>query len=90
MSGVFIHLVPGSVLLLPDDDFTVVGTGSQNVAEHRVSPRYLPNGTLVATQKQRPTFSSHVTPLLESVRPQEITFFMFHCILFYFIDFQNV
>lgn len=58
VSTVLIHLVPGSVLLLPDDDFTVVGTGSQNVAEHRVSPRHLPHGTLMATQIQRPKFSS--------------------------------
>lgn len=57
VSGVFIHLVPGSVLLFPDDDLTVVGAGGQNIAEHWVSPRNLPHGTLMATQTERPKFS---------------------------------
>lgn len=52
MSSVLVHLVPGAVLLLPDDDFTVIGAGGQNVAKHRVSPSNLPHRTLVATQTQ--------------------------------------
>lgn len=56
VSGVFIHLVPGSVLLLPDYDFTVVGTGSQDVAKHRMSPRHLPHGTLMSAQTRRHKF----------------------------------
>lgn len=60
MSGVLVHLVPGSVLLLPDDDLTVVGAGSQNVAKHRVSPRDLPHGTLVAARTRTHTHA-HIT-----------------------------
>lgn len=49
---VFIHLVPSTVLLFPDDDFSVVRTRSQNVAEHWVSPCNLPHGTFMAIRKQ--------------------------------------
>lgn len=52
MSSVLVHLVPGAVLLLPDDDFSVVGAGGQNVAKHGVSPSNLPHRTLVATQTE--------------------------------------
>lgn len=52
VASVLVHLVPGAVLLLPDDDFTVVGAGGQKVAKHRVSPSNLPHRTLVAAQTQ--------------------------------------
>lgn len=50
MSSVLVHLVPGAILLLPDNDFTVVGAGSQNVAKHGVSPSDLPHWPLMAAQ----------------------------------------
>ncbi len=43
---VFIHLVPGAVLLLPDDHLPVVGAGGQDVSIHGVSPGHLPHRTL--------------------------------------------
>ena len=51
MSGVFVHLVPGAVVLLPDDDLAVVGARGQDVTIHGVGPRYLPHWTLMAERR---------------------------------------
>lgn len=48
---VFIHLIPGAVLLLPDDHLPVVGAGCQDVAVHGVSPGHLPHWTLMAVNR---------------------------------------
>lgn len=53
MACVFIHLVPGAVLLLPDDHLPVVGAGRQDVAVHGVSPGHLPHRTLMTAQRDR-------------------------------------
>lgn len=52
VARVFIHLIPGAVLLLPDDHLPVVGAGRQDVAVHGVSPGHLPHGTLVAAETE--------------------------------------
>lgn len=43
-------LLPGAVLLFPDDDFPVIGAGRQDIAIHGVGPGHLPHGTLVTAR----------------------------------------
>lgn len=52
VARVLVHLIPGAVLLLPDDHLPVVGAGRQDVAVHGVSPGHLPHGTLVAAKTE--------------------------------------
>ena len=51
MSCVFVHLVPGAVLLLPDDDLAVVRARGQDVTVHGMGPCHLPHRTLVAERR---------------------------------------
>ena len=53
MSRVFVHLVPGAVLLLPDDDLAVVRARGQDVTVHGVGPCHLPHRTLMAERSER-------------------------------------
>lgn len=57
---VFIHLIPGAVLLFPDDHLSVVGAWRQEVAIHGVSPGHLPHWTLM-TAKNDTNHSSMLT-----------------------------
>lgn len=63
MPNVFVHLVPGSVLLLPDDDFSVIWTRSQDVSEHGMSPGYLPNGAFMAADTETEMRTNRVNQL---------------------------
>lgn len=47
MPCVLICLLPSAIFFLPDNNLPVVGTGSQDVSIHRVSPGDLPHGTFV-------------------------------------------
>lgn len=44
-------LLPRAVFLLPDNDFPVIGTGSQDVAIHGVGPGYLPYWPLMSARE---------------------------------------
>ena len=43
-----VGLLPGAILLFPDDDFPVIGAGREYIAIHGVGPGHLPHGTLMA------------------------------------------
>lgn len=47
-----VGLLPGAILLFPDDDFPVVGAGRENIAIHGVGPGHLPHGTLMAARRE--------------------------------------
>lgn len=48
--AVLVPLVPLAVCFLPDDDFAIVAAARQDVAEARMSPCNLPNGSAVSFQ----------------------------------------
>ena len=41
--GVFVYFLPLVSVLLPNYHLAVVAAGRQDIAEHRVGPRYLPH-----------------------------------------------
>lgn len=47
-----VGLLPGAILLFPDDDFPVVGAGREYIAIHGVGPGHLPHGTLMAARRE--------------------------------------
>ena len=48
MVGVFKQFVPRAVGLFPDDHFSVIATGSQHTAVHRVGPAQLPHWSFMS------------------------------------------
>ena len=52
VSCVLVCLLPRAVLLLPDDDFPVVGAGREYIAIHGVGPGHLPHGTFMAARRE--------------------------------------
>ena len=47
-----VGLLPGAILLFPDDDFPVVGARREYIAIHGVGPGHLPHGTLMAARRE--------------------------------------